>query len=165
MQKQFVFNAKAFNHNFLPKPLSICLAVAVLLNLLAAQNGSWSLFSGVIIVAIFLLLTLGIYAQQRNFWKQAYIEFSDKQVLFYRKVKQGFESTAYEFEERYTTIYSVDEVLIKNKQVCIRGKIVVQIYRDQKHSYVEERQVKNLKIPMYFDNQEEIVRMFYSLTQ
>ena len=162
MHRKYEFDIKLFGKSYVKKALKVCLIIIVILNALIIAGGKWNVRIGLVLIIFCGLFSVVRIIQQCIFNKTAYIELYDSGIRYYRKIKEGHEDTTYEYEARMVDVYSIDQFTVNSDCIIIEGDIDMQIFYDASHKRVVRKKISQIKIPLYFKEQDELIEILKS---
>lgn len=159
MNKKFAFNSNTFCKQYVPKMILVWLPIPVLLNVLAALNGTWSV---VLCLVVFLIAgspLFGIYYYQKRLRRDSYVMLSDSYITYFYIRKDAYmsETASYEYEAREIIVAYPFSNHIEGNQIRITGNVVERIFKERDHKNPLIKNHNAYKIPTYFGEPNELL--------
>ena len=160
MDKKYKFDIKSFNKINLWKFVLIWLLISLFFNMLVIKE-KWNIGIMLIIMVCCGLTPLGVYIFKIRMWSSAYILFNNSQILYFRKIKDGYTDpelySGYVYEAWLTYIKFISKINVNKSNIIINGDIEIEKSLNKTNSNSKIKNVNYVKIPLYFEKKDEII--------
>lgn len=158
MEKRYSFSVASFRRTFLCSMTFAYVGIQLLLQIGVWLSNKWNPVSAFLIAIIVGAFCAGLYIKQKCMWKHSYVAINGSSIVYFRKLKDGFEDSAYEFDERTSVLCDITNVTVLRNHIVVEGNIEEWIRKNPKSNVVVKRYVRNVKIRRYLENENELIQ-------